>query len=108
MIFIVEIPHQRPPSAWSATNITDAVDTLDGLCVRENEECPYPADSSDAICWYCDDLSSVKILEDNAALKDFFNSYGHQILSAQGELRRVIADEVYVCGNGFLKTYKEG
>lgn len=96
MIYIIEIPHQRPASCWSVHNELQAVDAINASAIKSGE---LFETFGAAVAWLESDLSSLIVCGSDsgalACLADESMWQRHGGWAARDELRsRLINDRV--------------
>ena len=93
-IYILEIPHQRAASCWTATDEADAISKIFQTFVRY-DDMPGMAASFDDWCDYNgSDLSSQRVYMTAAeAIQGLEEISGHGALAAIDALRRQLIDD---------------
>ena len=97
MITIIEIPHQKPAMAWTASTFIEACE----VCAQTQPDREVAGLDKAALYEWLDDNHQTIILEDKGDWKAFFTDHApnHQRLKAQAEARKIIR----YMGQGFLK-----
>lgn len=91
MIYVVEIPHQRPAHGWMAYDEDEFINLL-----QERTDSVELTDFEDAVVFLRSDLSNCEVYStlDQArdALTDDWRWDGHQGARARAELERLIEE----------------
>jgi hypothetical protein len=107
MIIILEIPHQKPATAWCADSVADACEILARAAEwrgQDADECPEGSDANALSEWLWDNHAHT-VLETAEDYRDFFRSWPvqHQALRAKSSVQKALRDLVEINGTGFLK-----
>jgi hypothetical protein len=90
MIYIVEIPHQQRPIAWSAFNEFDAVNRMSADAARDGGA-PHGGDFDAWVDYTRQDLSSMRVyLSSQEAITGLDEISGHGSGGAADALRDVL------------------
>ena len=105
-IFIVETPHQKPPTCWTAESSPDAITSIaQYLLDVRGEELAEDADFDDAIEAIASDLQSIKIYAstDEAAQGYLDGWEGHQSAAAMAALLKEVMRHDYEIADPALR-----
>ena len=101
MIYIVEIPHQRPASCWTANDEGDFCIKLEQTFERYSDTPDYGASFEEWRDYLARDLHALHVfMNENEAIEALNDATfdGHQGASARAALRRALIDNNVIDG----------
>lgn len=93
MIYIVEIPHQRPPFAWAALDEFAVIGAIEKTNIRNGDVPEYGASFQDWLDYNATDLSKQYVFMNGAdAIDGLEEINGHGSAAAIDALRKLLVE----------------